>query len=77
MLKRIRWMTTGVAVGLGTSVWLQRKLKTAADRYGPLGVANAAATRAKDAWSDGRAAMREREAELRRGERRRDGPGRP
>jgi hypothetical protein len=65
MMKRIRWMTTGVAVGFGASVWLQRKLKTAADRYRPAGVANAAATRARDALVEGRSAMRQKEAELR------------
>lgn len=65
MLKRIRWMTTGVAVGLGASVWLQRKLRSATDRYRPAGVAEAAATRAKGALKEGRSAMRRREAELR------------
>lgn len=65
MFKRLRWMTTGAAVGFGGAVWLQRKVKTAADRYRPVGVANAAAARARDALEEGRAAMREREAELR------------
>lgn len=65
MLKRLRWLTTGVAVGFGGTVWLQRKMKAAAGRYGPAGVAAAAATRARDALEEGRAAMREREAELR------------
>lgn len=65
MLKRLRWLTTGAAVGFGGTLWLQRKLKTAADRYRPAGVAGAAATRAREALEDGRAAMKEREAELR------------
>jgi hypothetical protein len=65
MFKRVRWMTTGAAVGFGGAVWLQRKVKTAADRYRPAGVATAAAARARDAIEEGRAAMREREAELR------------
>ncbi len=65
MLKRIRWLSTGVAVGLGGSVWLQRKMKSAAERYKPAGMAVAAASRARDALEEGRAAMREREAELR------------
>ena len=65
MFKRLRWLTTGAAVGFGGAVWLQRKVKTAADRYRPAGVAGAAAARAKDAFEEGRSAMREREAELR------------
>ena len=65
MLKRLRWLSTGMAVGFGGSFWLQRKMKTAASRYGPAGVAVAAANRARDALEEGRTAMREREAELR------------
>lgn len=67
MLKRVRWLTTGAAVGFGGAFWLQRKVKNAADRYRPVGVAGAAAARARDALEEGRAAMREREAELRGG----------
>ena len=67
MLKRVRWLITGAAVGFGGSVWLQRKVRTAAERWRPAGVAGAAATRAKDALEEGRTAMREREAELRGG----------
>lgn len=58
-------MGTGVAVGLGASVWLQRKMKDATSRYAPAGMAVAAAGRARDALQEGRAAMREKEAELR------------
>lgn len=65
MFKRLRWLTTGAAVGMGGSLWLQRKMKAAAGRYGPAGVAAAAATRARDALEEGREAMRQREAELR------------
>lgn len=65
MLKRVRWLFTGAAVGFGGSFWVQRKMKTAADRYKPAGVAVAAASRARDALEEGRAAMKEREAELR------------
>ena len=64
MFKRIRWVTTGVAVGFGGSLWLQKKVKEAATRYGPAGVAASAASRARDALAEGRTAMREREAEL-------------
>ena len=65
MLKRVRWLVTGAAVGFGGSVWLQRKVRTAAERWRPAGVAGAAANRAKDAVQEGRTAMRAREAELR------------
>ncbi len=65
MFKRIRWLGTGAAVGFGGSLWLQRKMKSATERYKPAGVAVAAANRARDAIEEGRAAMKEREAELR------------
>ncbi|HLI53983.1 MAG TPA: hypothetical protein VKU88_06645 [Acidimicrobiales bacterium] len=68
MLKRIRWLTTGLALGFGASFWLRRKAREAADRYRPAGLAAATAARARDALAEGRIAMREREAEL-RGER--------
>lgn len=64
MLKRARWLVTGAAVGFGGSLWMQRKLKGAANRYRPVGLAGAAAARARDALEEGRTAMREREAEL-------------
>jgi hypothetical protein len=76
MLKRVRWLTAGAAFGFGGALWLQRKLKTAADRFRPVGLAEAAAGRAKGALDEGRAAMREREAELRGGAGKRR-PGRP
>ena len=65
MLKRVRWLLAGAAVGFGGSVWLQRKVRTAAERLRPSGVAGAAAARARDALEEGRTAMRDREAELR------------
>lgn len=65
MFKRIRWLSAGAAVGFGGSLWLQRKMKSATERYRPAGVAVAAANRARDAIEEGRAAMKEREAELR------------
>jgi hypothetical protein len=74
MLKRVRWLTAGAAVGFGGAVWLQRKVKSAADRYRPVGMAGAAAGRAKDALEEGRVAMREREAELRGAAERRRAP---
>lgn len=74
MLKRVRWLSMGAAVGFGGSLWVQRKLKTAAERYRPVGLAGAAAGRAREALEEGRAAMRQREAELRGAPGRRPGP---
>lgn len=80
MFKRARWMATGLAVGFGGSLWAQRKVKDVAARYRPSGLANSAANKAKGvpediraALREGKEAMREREAELRRP--RRDNPG--
>jgi hypothetical protein len=73
-MKRVRWLAAGAAAGFGGSLWLQRKLRAAAGRYGPAGVAASLAGRARAALAEGRAAMREREAELRG---RRGGAARP
>jgi len=61
MLKRIRWIGAGAALGAGAVVWVQAKLR----RYTPAGIAGGAVDRARSALEEGRAAMREREAELR------------
>jgi hypothetical protein len=70
----MRWLVTGMAVGLGASVWAQRKLKSVASRYQPSGLAGNAVTKAKGvpaevvaAIREGRLAMKEKEAELRSG----------
>jgi hypothetical protein len=74
VLKRVRWLATGVAVGAGASLWAERKAKAVVARYSPAGVASGAARRARGLPSDvvaaireGREAMREREAQLRGG----------
>jgi hypothetical protein len=74
MLRRARWFGAGAALGIGASVWAQRKIKTATSRYRPSGLATTASGKARAlsgdvraALLDGRSAMREREAELRRG----------
>jgi hypothetical protein len=58
---------------VGASVWVQRKVKTAAARYRPAGLAGSAVGKAKSwpsqvraAYEEGRSTMREREAELRK-----------
>jgi hypothetical protein len=70
---RLRWFGAGAALGIGASVWAQRKVKAAAARYHPVGLAGNAVDKAR-AWpttvraavQEGRTTMREREAELRR-----------
>jgi hypothetical protein len=73
VFKRIRWIGAGAAIGAGSVVWLQRKLRLVAEKYGPEGRVAGAVDRAmsfpadvRDAFTEGRAAMREREAELTR-----------
>jgi hypothetical protein len=74
MPRRVRWFGAGAAVGVGASVWAQRKLRAAAARYRPRGLVDTAGGRARAlpgdvraALRDGRRAMRQREAELRDG----------
>ncbi len=87
MFKRTRWMVVGYAAGIGTSTYAAIKARQAARRYTPPEIAHRAADRAaagadrvRDAVAEGRAAMAEREAELRLAydpERRRQNPDRP
>jgi len=74
MLRRARWFGAGAAIGIGASVWGQRKLKTAAARHRPARLAGSALDRARTwpaevraAVQEGRTTMRQREAELRQG----------
>jgi hypothetical protein len=68
----MRWAAAGAALGFGASWWAQRKLREASDRYRPARLANDAMGKAR-AWpgevraalEEGRATMRQREAELR------------
>jgi hypothetical protein len=65
VFKRAFWLTVGTGLGVGASLWVSRRVR----RYGPAGVAKAARALQADvraALADGRVAMREREAELRR-----------
>jgi hypothetical protein len=79
MIKRIRWIITGVALGVGGSAWVKRKARAAGARFGVAGVTEAATKRARQAFEEGRSTMRQREAELRGGAGSRGGrgPGRP
>ena len=73
MFKRARWITVGFGLGVGTTVAAARHVRRRVNRYQP----NALATRMIDSWSvvrgevsaavhEGRAAAKEREAQLRR-----------
>jgi hypothetical protein len=73
VLHRLRWFGAGTALGIGASVWAQRRLKAAAARYRPAGLAGTALDKARGwpahvraALDEGRSTMREREASLRR-----------
>jgi hypothetical protein len=71
VLKRTVWFTVGAATGVGSSWWVQRRLRQAAAQLPERvqrEVTNAAKRRVNDVFaaaSVGKAAMEEREAELR------------
>lgn len=72
MPKRSFWFVAGTAAGLGSSLWVQRRVRTAVERYVPEKVQERAADAArrvgpavKDALTEGADAMRAREAEMR------------
>ncbi len=66
MFKRARWTALGYVAGVGTSYVVARRVKRVLSSYTPPEVARRSADRMRDALNDGRAAMRAREAELRR-----------
>lgn len=72
MFKRLLWLLIGAGFGFGLSFWVVRTVRETIDRYTPERVSAdlAGAMRAlgqdlRAAVSEGRAAMQEREAELR------------
>ena len=74
MLKRLFWLCIGVGFGFGVSFWITRLVKETMERYSPekvsgdlAGAIRALGTDIRAAVSEGRDAMREREAELRAG----------
>ena len=74
MFARVRWLGAGAALGVGATVWTQRKIKVAAAKYRPSGLAGTAVDKARSwpgemraAIDEGRTTMRLREAELRHG----------
>jgi hypothetical protein len=72
MYKRLLWLVIGIGFGFGVSFWVMRTVRETMERYTPErvseGLAGAIREFGKDlraAAAEGRAAMREREAELR------------
>lgn len=72
MFKRLLWLCIGVAFGFGLSFWLTRAIRQAAARYSPdrlstnlSGALRGVGGDLRTAVSEGREAMRRREAELR------------
>jgi hypothetical protein len=72
MFKRLFWLSTGLTIGFGSSVWVMRALRRTVERLTPqrlthdaVAGARSVGTELKAALDEGREAMREREAELR------------
>ena len=72
MFKRLFWLTVGLTIGYGTSFWLMRTVRRTVERLTPERLSRDAVAGAKSfgaelkaALEDGRAAMHQREAELR------------
>ena len=71
-MRRLFWLTVGAAAGATGTVWTQRKVRQQLDNLGPEHVvvvagkgAKAVGRRVVSAVGEGRAAMSEREIELR------------
>jgi hypothetical protein len=74
MFRRLFWLMMGAGFGFGMSFWLTRFVRETAARYAPervsadlAGALRGIGTDVRAAVADGRAAMREREDELRTG----------
>lgn len=72
MLKRLFWLLMGIGFGFGVSFWVMRFVRSTVERYTPervsadLGVAlKSFGADLRAAAAEGRAAMKEREVELR------------
>ena len=78
MMKRALWASTGYVLGLGSSIWVQRRVRRTIGRYTPEQMHRQLVDRSRDltdrarqtvvdlreAATEGRAAMRESEIEL-------------
>jgi hypothetical protein len=72
VFKRLFWLSVGLMAGFGTSFWLMRTVRRTVERLTPqrltqdaLAGARSVGTELRAALDEGRAAMRQREAELR------------
>ena len=72
MFKRLFWLTVGTLLGLGGSLWAQRRLRQQLERYKPeqvtrraFEIARGLAEDVRAAARQGREAKREREQSLR------------
>ena len=72
MLRRLFWLALGISIGLGSSVWVTRRVKRVAARYTPERLSNDLTSSVRKlgrdlrlAIQEGREAMLKREAELR------------
>ena len=77
MIKRPFWLLTGVALGVGGTIWVERQVREAVQRLEPDNLAREVVERTRDgarrvggrvldAVETGRAASEQRERELRR-----------
>jgi len=64
LLRRLFWLVAGFVLGVGSSWALTRRLRRATARYVPAEVRDRWAGTVRAAVSEGRSAMRSREAEL-------------
>jgi hypothetical protein len=72
VFKRLLWLVIGASFGFGVSFWMMRLVRTTVERYRPdqvsadlAGALSRFGADLRAAVAEGRAAMREREEELR------------
>jgi hypothetical protein len=72
VFKRLFWLMIGLGLGFGASFWLMRFVRSTVERYSPERLSNDMTAAVKGvgkelraALSEGRAAMRDRELEIR------------
>lgn len=72
-MRRLFWLGVGAVAGASGTIWAEHKVRARLDQLGPEHLVVTAGNRARgmgrtvvDAVAEGRGAMREREAELRR-----------
>jgi len=72
VVRRMLWFTTGATAGFGGAMWIRRRVLRTVERYTPAHVQDDVGTSVRrlgsdvrDALSEGRRTMAEREAELR------------